>query len=150
MRRGEPPKGGRSLFLFGCALWALALLLTWPTGLSFQDEVGYVGQARLLLEGNIRPVNDSPGFWALTDQGHVAKYPLFPSLLLAPLFAVAPLASFALGALPALLLAWLTARILAFREIESGLALAVLAHPTVILMSRAAMPDLLLALATEK
>jgi hypothetical protein len=130
------------LFWVGIALWSAVIYATWPRALSFGDEVGYVGRAKLLLEGHLRYVANSPGIWLATPQGTVGKYPLLPSLLLAPFLAIAPRASFAVGLLSALLLA-LTARAILKSWNKSPLwALVVLAHPTIVILTRTDMADM--------
>src|SRR6185295_16814061 len=122
--------------------WAIAFALHWPDACTFRDEVGYVGQARLVLDGRLRPAPDSVCHSLRTSRGEVAEYPPFVPALLAPLFAATPRAVFAFGLLAALLLA-----------AASGLAVArlggnplfgaiVLLHPTVLLLSRTVMADL--------
>ena len=44
-----------ALFLLGAAAWLLAMLLRWPTTLSFGDEIGYLGQTKLFFEGRLHP-----------------------------------------------------------------------------------------------
>jgi hypothetical protein len=128
--------GGRVL-LAGMLLWLAAGAVFWPTVASFGDDVGYLGEARLLLEGHLRPSATDVGIWR---QG-AAKYPLFPSLLLAPLFAVWPRAAFALGVGAALLICWLAGRALESRGEDPVWALLVLAHPSIALISRTATSD---------
>ncbi len=138
-------ESGEFLFALGAAAWLVALLLKWPAGLSFSDEIGYVGQARLFLEGRIRSTPWSPGIWNPTPNGNVAQYPLLVPLLLVPLFAISPRAIFLIGALPAIGLAWTAGRVLKSWGTSSCWALIFLAHPTVVILARTAMSDLLLA-----
>jgi hypothetical protein len=130
------------LFVLGVLLWVLVLAATWPRALSFGDEVGYVSRAELLLQGHRGYVPNSPGVWLPTPSGPVGKYPLFPSLLLAPLVAVVPRASFALAVLAAVVLAT-TARAILKSWGKSPLwALLLLAHPTMVILARTAMADI--------
>ena len=133
------------LFVLGVAIWLIALALKWPAALSFGDEVGYLGQAKLFLEGRIHPTPDSPGVWNATDTGAVAQYPLLVSVLLAPLFALTPAAIFSIGALSAVALAWTASRILKSWGVHPCWGLIFLAHPTVIILARTVMSDLLLS-----
>jgi len=41
--------------------WLVATLYTWPVALSFEDEVGYVGAARMLRGGAVQPSITMPG-----------------------------------------------------------------------------------------
>jgi len=130
------------LFLLGLGLWVAILALTWPRALSFGDEIGYVARAKLLLEGHLDYVAHSPGVWLPTPHGPVGKYPLLLSLLVAPLFAIAPGATFALGVAAAVALAW-TARSIMKAWGKSPLwALLVLAHPTIVILARTVMADI--------
>jgi hypothetical protein len=130
------------LFVVGVALWVAVILATWPRALSFSDEVGYVGRAKLLLAGHLSYVPNSPGVWVPTDRGLVGKYPLFQSLLLAPLAALAPRAMFAVGVAAAVIFA-VTARAIMRSWGKSPLwAVLVLAHPTIVLLARTTMADM--------
>jgi hypothetical protein len=130
------------LFTLGVGLWVAVIALTWPQALSFSDEVGYVGRAKLLVEGHLSWVAHSPGVWVPTARGPVGKYPLFHSLLLATLAVLTPRAMFALGVLAAVVLAT-TARAILKSWGKSPLwALLVLAHPTVAILARTTMADL--------
>jgi len=133
------------LFALGVAGWLAATIRWWPVALSFSDEIGYVGQAKLLLEGHLRAGIGSPGMWNPSPTGPVAWYPLLVPLLLAPLFAVTPTAIFLIGILPALALAWMSSRIFKSLGQSPVWGLVFLAHPTVVILSRTAMSDLLLA-----
>jgi hypothetical protein len=129
------------LFAVGAALWVAVIVATWPRALSFGDEVGYVSRARLLLAGQLHYVAGTCGVWIPTPHGLVGKFPLLPSVLLAPLAALTPRAVFALPVAAALLLA-ATARAALKSWGRSPLwALLVLAHPTVVILSRTAMAD---------
>jgi hypothetical protein len=141
-RRYQPTE---HLLLLGAALWALAIILKWPTGLSFGDEVGYVGQMRLALQGRLQPLPGDLGVWVTTAHGTFAKYPYFIPLLIAPLFAVAPRLVFVTGLLAALALTFVTGRVLRAWNRNPLWALVVLLHPTVTIISRTMMTDLILA-----
>src|SRR5262245_44436429 len=60
----------------GILAWIVIMVALWPLATSFGDEVGYVGEARLLLSGRLKPVDGDVGVW---EQGRnpagVAKYP---------------------------------------------------------------------------
>src|SRR5450432_353425 len=130
------------LFCVGVGLWIAVMILTWPHALSFRDEVGYLGRAKLLVEGHLGWIANSPGVWVPTTRGMVGKYPLFHSLLLAALDEITPRATFALGVLAALVLA-ATARAILKSWGKSPLwALLMLAHPTVVILARTTMADL--------
>jgi hypothetical protein len=129
------------LFVLGLGLWVAILALTWPRALSFGDEVGYVARAKLLLEGHLGYVANSLGIWLPTPHGPVGKYPLLFSLLVAPLLAIAPGATFALSVGATVVLAW-TARSIMKAWGKSPLwALLVLAHPTIVILARTVMAD---------
>lgn len=141
-----PPQRHTSLLAVGLGLWLVAMIWNWPVALSFGDEVGYVGQARLFLEGRIRPTADSPGIWHTTPSGGlIAKYPLFHPALLAPFIAVAPRAAFLVGIITAMVLVLCVARVLADWGRDPLWALLVLAQPAITLVSRTMMADLLLS-----
>jgi hypothetical protein len=136
------PSRDERLFSVAVALWIAVMILTWPRALSFGDEVGYMGRAKLLVEGHLGWIANSPGVWVPTARGMVGKYPLFPSLLLAALDEITPRATFALGVLAAIVLAS-TARAILKSWGKSPLwALLVLAHPTVVILARTTMADL--------
>jgi hypothetical protein len=83
----------------------------------------------------------SPGVWIRTPHGLVGQFPLLYSVLLAPLVALTPRAAFALPVAAAVLLAT-TARAALKSWGRSPLwALLVLAHPTIVILSRAVMAD---------
>lgn len=131
--------------MIGAALWALMLVFEWPAALSFGDEVGYVGQIRVLLEGRFRALPGDPGVWFPSPHGLVAKYPYFVTLLEAPLFAVSPRLLFAVGPVSALALTFVAGRALRAWGQPSIWALVVLVHPTITIVARTAMTDLLLS-----
>jgi len=132
------------LLALGAAAWLVALIVWWPAGLSYSDEVGYLGQAKLFLEGRIRWMPGAPGIWNPTPHGVVAQYPLLLPLLLAPLFRLSPSAIFLVGVVPALALTWLVSRILKSWGSSPCWALIFLAHPTMVILARTEMSDLLL------
>ena len=125
-------------------LWVVALAVRWPVSLSMGDEIGYVGQARLLLEGHIMPLDTTPGNWVPTTHGLIPKYPLFFPLLLAPVLALSPILLFATGVVAALAMTWVAGRVLASWGRPPFWALMFLAHPTVVILARAVMVDVLL------
>lgn len=127
------------------AAWLLAMLLNWPLSLSFGDEIGYVGQAKLFLEGRLRALPTSPGIWVPTRDGPVAQYTLVLPLLITPLLAIMPRAIFLSGAAAALGLTWIASRALRSWGRSPLWALLVLAHPTIVIIARTVMSDLLLA-----
>lgn len=129
----------------GTAIWVLSMALWWPEGLSFADEVGYLGETKLLLAGHLLPRLSDPGMWASTPHGLVPQYPLLLSALLVPFLAVTPRAVFVLGVLSGIGLCWLAARILKGWGTNPAWALLVLMHPTVALMVRTTTADVLLA-----
>jgi hypothetical protein len=130
------------VLFFACvALWLGILCATWPRALSFGDEIGYVGRAKLLLEGHLSYVPHSPGVWVPTTRGMVGKYPLLQSLLLAPLDLIAPRAMFLLGVAAALLLAFQCRAILKSWGQSPLWATLFLAHPTIVILARTTMAD---------
>ena len=129
-------RGGRALAL-GMFCWLARGAPFWPAVASFADDVGYLGEARLLLAGQLRPGPGDIGIW----QHGVAKYPLFPSLLFSPLLALWPRAVFAVGIGAALLTCWLAARVLESWGDDPAWALVLLAHPTLVIVSRTATVD---------
>jgi hypothetical protein len=133
---------GYRLLAAGMLLWTLAQVARWPVALSFGDEIGYVGQAKLLLEGKVRPDLDSAGAWTPTPDGWRAKYPLLGGILLAPLCAAHPRLVFLAGVASALVIAWIAGRALAGWGRSPAWGLVVLLHPTVTLLARTAMTDL--------
>jgi hypothetical protein len=133
------------LLALGALAWLAVQVAYWPVATSFGDEVGYLGEARLLLAGHVRPSPTSPGIWVLGPTGAVGKYPLLLPLLSAPLLALSPPLVFALGIAAALALAWMASRILREHGHDPRWGLLMLAHPTVIIMARTLMVDLLLS-----
>jgi hypothetical protein len=145
---GEQAAGGRrgvQLFVLGALLWLAAQAVTWPVALSFGDEIGYVGQVRALFAGHVRPLPADPGVWLPGEHGLVARYPLFLPLLVAPLYALGPRVMFASGVAAALALAVIAAGLLRSWGRNPVWALLLLAHPTVVIIARTVMVDLLLA-----
>jgi hypothetical protein len=134
--RPDSPAIARALAV-AMLLWLAATAVFWPAVGSFGDDVGYIGEARLLLGGHLRPAPGDVGIW----QHGVAKYPLFPSLLFTPLFAISPRAVFAIGIGAALLICWLAARVLESWGDEPVWAALLLAHPTIVIISRTATAD---------
>jgi hypothetical protein len=135
-------------FWAGVTLWVAVIVATWPSALSFGDEIGYVERARMLVSGHVGHVANDPGVWVATPGGIVAKFPLPFSMLLAPLAALAPRAVFALAILAAVWLARTARDILASWGKSPVFALLVLAHPTLVILSRTAMADVPLATAS--
>ena len=141
-------RGPRRSGLIGLsiALWLVVMAWEWPVALSFGDEVGYVGQARLFLQGQIKPTISSPGIWHTTASGGlVAKYPLFHPDLLAPFIALSPRSAFLVGIVTAVLLAVMAGRILREWGKDPMWAVLVLAQPAITLVARTLMADLLLS-----
>jgi hypothetical protein len=126
-------------------LWLLAIVTHWPSALSFGDEVGYIGQIKLFLAGRVHPTLDSPGVWAHSSRGIVPQFPLALPLLLTPLFAAWPRLVFASGVAAALALTWMASRTLKTWGRQPLWALGLLVHPTVAILARTVMADLLLA-----
>jgi len=128
------------------AAFLLGIALHWPSTLWFRDEAGYVGQARLLLDGRLRPDRASVVHAWDTPRGPIAEYPFaFPALIALP-FAVTPRGVFAVAAGTALLLGWATSRKLeAWGGREPAWGFALLLLPPVLLFSRTAMADVPLA-----
>ena len=146
---GGRPRTDRTdqiLFWLGVAGWLAAMALTWPSSLSFGDEVGYVGEARLLLEGRVHPLANSPGVWVPTPSGGVAQYNLLLPLLIAPVLAVLPRAIFIGSILAAIVLCWMGSCVLRAWGRSPLWALIILAHPTIAILSRTVMADLMFAL----
>jgi hypothetical protein len=117
----------------------------WPQGLSFEDDTGYLGEAKLLLSGRILPRSEDAGVWTRTAHGLVPQYPLLGALLLVPFLAVAPRAIFALGIMGAVAMCWIAARVLKSWGTSGVWALLLLGHPTVVIMARSATADIPLA-----
>lgn len=125
--------------------WLAAMALYWPGGLSFQDDVGYVGEAKILQQGRLRPLSNDPGVWVSSSHGSIDQYMLLPSLLLLPFVSVAPRSIFLVGISAAVLLCLIAGRILKSWDRSPTWALLLLAHPTIALVARTAMADLPLA-----
>ena len=121
--------------------WLVVMILYWPAGLSFGDDVGYLGEAKLILAGRVLPRPDDVGFWVQTAHGWLPKYPLFVSLLMLPLVAVTPRAAFVVGMAAAIGLGWIGSRILKSWGSNPVWALLLIAHPTVVILARTAMAD---------
>jgi hypothetical protein len=136
------------LFWLGVALWIAAVAATWPLSLSFGDEVGYVGQARLFLQGRVHPVWADPGVWheRWGPLPLVPKYPLPLPFIVAPFFALAPALVFVPSVLAAVALAWVAGRVLQSLGHSRLWGLIFLLDPTVSLLSRTVMADVMLAL----
>jgi hypothetical protein len=137
----------RGVLVFGVTLWVAAFVARWPVAVSFADEVGYVGQMRLVLGGSLRPSAESTGVWVRTAHGAVAKFPYLVPIVLAPLFAVAPRLIFLSGIVAALAIVLVASRVLRSWGRNPAWALLTLAHPTVVLIARTTMTDLILAAA---
>src|SRR5262252_5976279 len=139
----ERADGNSHALVLGILVWIAIMVALWPLAASFGDEVGYIGEARLLVSGRLKPVDGDVGVW---EQGRnaaaVAKYPLLQSLLLAPLVAVTPRAVFVLGILSAIVVCVLAARVLRSWGDDPAWALILLAHPTIVILARTAMADL--------
>jgi hypothetical protein len=144
--RGSPRRASFDPVLAaGMLVWVAALAALWPASLSFGDEVGYVGQARLFLQGRIHPLPYSPGVWLNTTHGLIPKFPLLMPLLLTPFLAISPSLLFASGVLAALAMAWVMSRALMAWGRSPRWALLVLAHPSIVLIARTVMADLVLS-----
>jgi hypothetical protein len=130
------------LFIVGVALWVVVIAETWPSALSFGDEVGYLGRAKLLLDGHLGYVPDSLGVWLPTPNGFVGKYPLLQSLLLAPFLILTPRGGFALAVLAAVILAATARSVLKSWNKSPLWALLLLGHPTIVILARTDMADL--------
>src|SRR5436190_3292427 len=131
-------RAGRRTLMLGALAWLGGMFVLWPAIASFADDVGYLGEARLLLAGHLRPQGVADlGVWQLG----VSKYPLLPSALFAPFLEVWPRAVFVVGIAAALFTCWLAARILESWDDDPAAALLLLAHPTMILIARTATAD---------
>jgi hypothetical protein len=130
------------------SLWVAVFAATWPAGLSFADEVGYVGQAKLLLRGQLVPGPWDPGMWVYGPSGPVSRYPLTLPLLIAPWLALTPRAAFALGLMAAVAMTYCASRILQSWGRSPTWAILLLAHPTVVIVSRTIMADLVFSACT--
>jgi hypothetical protein len=145
-----PARSPFQVWAFRIALAALVVLalVRWPASLSFSDEVGYLGQARLLLSGRISPTAADPCIVERLDGGgRVSRYPLFVPLLVAPLMAINPRTVFVLGLASLAAILWIAARIFDRWRIPTSLALLFAVHPTFILLGYTAMSDLFLSAA---
>jgi hypothetical protein len=148
VRRSDGLLASPPTLIAGLALVVVVAAVTWPYAISFGDEMGYLGQSKLLLSGKIAPNPDSPGIFHLGPHGvWLSKYPLFVPIVLAPLSASCPRAIFAIGLVSLLALVVLAARALERWRADPALALLFAAHPTFIIISRTAMPDTWLAAA---
>jgi hypothetical protein len=124
---------------------AARTLYTWPVALSFEDEVGYVGAARMLRGGAVQPSITMPGIWLSAARGLTPKYPFFFSLLIAPLVAPFPRALFVVNVAALLGLTQLARRSLLVARCEPLWALLFLVHPTFVALARTIMADVLLS-----
>ncbi len=139
------------VWTFRIALGALLVLALarWPVSLSFSDEVGYLGQARLILSGHISPTASDPGvFERLDGGGLVSRYPLFVPFVVAPLTAIHPRLAFLLGMASLVVVLWIAARIFDGWRLPRALALLFAVHPTFIILGFTAMADLFLVAAS--
>jgi hypothetical protein len=131
------------MLLIGVTAWMAVMILYWPSGPSFQDDVGYFGQVKILLQGRVLPFPSDPGVWvSATDGRLLPQYPLLHSLLLLPFVGVTPRAAFLVGTAAAIACCLIASRVLKFwgRNPVWGLLLA--AHPTVIIIARTVMADM--------
>lgn len=138
---------GRRILMLGAAAWLVITVATWPGALSFGDEVGYVGQARMLLHGRLRPDADDVAVRVPAPGGPVAKYPPAYSAVLAPFVALWPPAVFAVSMGSLLLLVWLAALILESWGRRPWWALLFFVHPTFVILARTTMADVPLSAA---
>ena len=146
-----PALSSLQLWAFRAALAALLVLALarWPESLSYSDEVGYVGQARVLLSGRISPTASDPGVFERQEGGGlVSRYPLFAPLLIAPLVALDPRTVFALGIASLLAVLWIAASILDRWRHPRALALLFAVHPTFVVLGFTTMVDLFLVAVT--
>lgn len=145
----ETARPHTALFWLGVALWIAAVAATWPVSLSFGDEVGYVGQARLILQGRIHPVLSDPGVWHVRHTGPlplIPKYPLLLAFIITPFLALSPALVFVPSVLTAIALAWVAGRIFQSLGRSRLWGLIFLFDPTVTLLSRTVMADVMLVL----
>jgi hypothetical protein len=140
-RFADAPGAGQRLLVIGVLAWVTIMAVLWPLAASFGDEVGYIGEARLVLERRFRPHPGDLGIWQAGAHAQVAKYPLFPSLLMAPLVAVTPRAVFALGIGAAAAVCFLAGRVLRSWGDDPVWAMVLLAHPTMVVIARTATAD---------
>src|SRR5215470_8873420 len=61
-----------SSLVLGVAAWLLVVGFTWPLAFSFADDIGYVGQAKILLAGRVLPLAEDAGIWTSTEMGRVS------------------------------------------------------------------------------
>jgi hypothetical protein len=80
--------------------------------------------------------------------GPIGRYPLTLPLLIAPWLAITPRAAFALGVLAAVGLTYWTSRLLEEWGRSPSWALVVLAHPTLVIVSRTIMADVVFSACT--
>jgi hypothetical protein len=140
------PHRRTALLALGMVLWVAVNAWTWPTAMSFGDEVGYVGQARVFMEGRIRPTATDPGIWHTSPtRGLYAKYPLVHPAILASFMSVTPRAAFVIGIAAALALALVAARVLRSWGEDPLWALVMLAQPAIVVVSRTLMADVLIS-----
>jgi hypothetical protein len=126
-----------------------AMFVLWPYAFSFGDEVGYVGEARLLLSGHLSPIGGAPGaFDRQADGTSVTRYPLFISIVFAPLVVIHPRLVFSIGIVALLGAVAVAARVLRRWGSDPTMALLFIVHPTITLMARTAMPDVPLVAAS--
>ncbi len=131
------------LLWLGMLLWVIAIAVRWPAALSMSDEVSYVAQAKLLLDGHLAPLADTPGVWHLGPKGPQAIcYPFLYPILIAPFVALNPRSAFILSLASALAITWVASRALRSWGRRPIWALVALAHPTVVLIARTLMADL--------
>ena len=130
------------------SLWVAVFVATWPVALSFADEVGYVGQAKLLLRGQLVPAAWDPGMWAYGPSGPVSRYPLTLPLLIAPWLAITPRAAFALGVLAAGAMTYWASRLLQSWGRSPTWAVVLLAHPALVIVARTIMADVVFSACT--
>lgn len=137
----DASRGSWIPFWLGLALWLALRLATAPAAATFFDEVGYSGQARLFAAGSVHATPTSPGVWFATAEGLEPLYPPGWSIVQAPFVLASP----RFATLPSALAAALATFVFALLLREGGAApvwgLVLLAHPTVSLFSRVAMPD---------
>jgi hypothetical protein len=141
-RRSVPWLSGERALVLGILGWLVVMISLWPGGLSFEDDVGYAGEAKLMLAGRVRPQPGDVGVWVRTSRGTFPKFPLLPSVLLVPLMAAGPKLAFLLGMSSAIGLCWITGRILREWGTDPVWALLVLAHPTIVILARTITADL--------
>lgn len=133
--------------LIPAAAFLVGVAFRWPATLWFRDEVGYVGQARLLLSGRLHPDATSVLHAWITPGGPIAEYPFaFPALLALP-FAMTPRAVFVIAIAAAIVLGCAAARQLTAWGHSPSWGFTVLLFPTALLFSRTVMADVPLAAA---